>query len=62
MKKDIGVAFSIISETHYPSQLAFCYLDDLVRIFSEAVAKKYGSGSSMDVESLIETIDSPYTF
>ena len=62
LKRFCGCVLLVLSEVMYPQQLAFQYLSEIQELVLDEWQKKFGSNSSTDYGSKIETIDSPYAF
>lgn len=62
LKRYNGCVIMVLSEVRYPQQLAFQYLAEIQDLVQEECRKKFGSNSSVDYGSKIETIESPYAF
>lgn len=58
---DKGIAYIALFPITYPKKLAFLFLNDISKLFNEELMIQYGT-HSIDYQSIIETIEKPYSF
>lgn len=51
-----------LSDSKYPQKLAFMFLQEVQEAFVADLQNQFGSGSGVDHQSRIETIDNQYAF
>lgn len=59
---DDGIIYLSICEASYPTKLAFAFLEEVQSSFITELQREFGSGSSVNLRSQVETIQKPYYF